>query len=106
MTTRLSDAVITAIHEIVLEAETNNEILDAYGMAERIKRKFPEEDLVSGELIAAMLRSGLQAIEFAPTGLLIEVILPPGTPSEDEATAEASLKLDMSQSPFQKKPCD
>jgi hypothetical protein len=91
MTTRLSDAVITAIHTIVLEAETNNEVLDAYGVAERIKRTFPDEDLVSGELIAAMLRSGLQAMELAPSGgLLIEIILPLGAPSEED-TVEAGL---------------
>lgn len=86
MTTRLSNAVITAIHEIVLEAETNNQILDAYGVAERIKRTFPDEDLAAGELIAMMLRSGLQAMELAPSGgLLIEVILPPGAEAEPES---------------------
>jgi len=86
MTTRLSDAVMAAIHQIVLKAEANNEILDAYGMAERIKRMFPDEDLPEDELIASMLRSGLQAMEFAPTSLLIEFILPVGTPPEDEHT--------------------
>jgi hypothetical protein len=91
MPTRLPDAVITAIHEIVLEAEANNQILDAYGVAERIKRTFPDEDLAEGELIAMMLRSGLQAMELAPSGLLIEVILPPEAEPESRDMAESHL---------------
>ena len=34
MTRRLPDAVRTAVRKLVQEAEANNEILDAYGMAD------------------------------------------------------------------------
>ena len=47
MTNHLPDAVIAAVHKIVLEAQANNEVLDAYGMAERVMRAFPDEDLAS-----------------------------------------------------------
>jgi hypothetical protein len=87
----LPTGVITAIHQIVVEAEANNEILDAFAVAAKIKRSFPDQDLPEGELIAMMLRSGLQAMELAPTSLLIEFILPLGAPAEDELTAEASV---------------
>ena len=43
MNRNLPDGVVTAVRKLVHEAEVNNEILDAYGAAERIKRTFPDE---------------------------------------------------------------
>jgi hypothetical protein len=77
--------IIRAVRSLVHEAEMNNEILDAYGAAERIKRSFPDEQLATGQLVAAMLDSGLRAVELSPPGLIVEIILPPGSPPEYEA---------------------
>jgi hypothetical protein len=85
MNKNLSDAVITAVRKLVHEAEVNNEILDAYGTAERIKRTFPDEILSTGELVAVMLDSSLRAMELSPRGLVLEIILPPESPPEGEA---------------------
>jgi hypothetical protein len=93
MATRLPEAVRTAVRNLVQEAERENEILDAYGMAERIKRAFPNEQLGTGELVAEMLGGGPRAIELSPPSLVIEVILPPGTPPEDDTTEVAPMKL-------------
>lgn len=84
MTRRLPDAVRTAVRKLVQEAEANNEILDAYGMAERVRRDFPGEQLATGELVAEMLHGGLRAAELTPHRLVIDIILPPGTPPEDD----------------------
>jgi hypothetical protein len=85
MNRNLPDAVITATRKLVHEAEMNNDILDAYGAAERIKWTFPGEVLSTGELVAVMLDSSLRAMELSPPGLIVEVILPPGSPPEGEA---------------------
>ena len=92
MPKHLPDAVVKTLRNLVHEAEVNNEIIDAYGLAERIKRAFPDEQLATGELVAEMLNSSLRAIELAPPKLIIEILLPPGTPPEDDATDIAPLK--------------
>lgn len=88
MTKVLSPAATAAVKEIVREAEANNEIVDAYGVAERIRRSFPDEEFMPGEVIAVMLRSGLQAVELAPAPLIIEIILPPEALGENEDLEE------------------
>lgn len=88
MTKGLSPAATAAVKEIVREAEANNQIVDAYGVAERVRRSFPDEEFFPGEVIAVMLRSGLQAIELAPAPLVIEVMLPPETLGENEEVEE------------------
>ena len=82
MKRNLTDAVVTAVRKLVHEAEVNNDILDAYGAAERIKRTFPDEQLATGELVALMLDSSLRAMELSPPGLILEIILPPGSQPE------------------------
>jgi hypothetical protein len=93
MKKNLPDAVITALRKLVQEAEGNNDVLDAYGAAERIKRAFPNERLSTGELVAVMLNFSLRAMELSPPGgLIIEIVLPPGSPPEAEAINVASIK--------------
>jgi hypothetical protein len=41
--------------------------------------------LSTGELVAAMLNSSLRAMELSPPGLILEIVLPPGSPPEGEA---------------------
>ncbi len=84
MTKGLSPAVTAAVKKIVRDAEANNQIVDAYGVAERVRRSFPDEEFMPGEVIAVMLTSGLQAIELAPAPFVIEIILPPDAPGENE----------------------
>jgi hypothetical protein len=91
MNSNLPAAVITAVRKLVHEAEVNNDILDAYGAAERIKRTFPGEVMSTGELVAVMLNSSLQAMELSPPGLILEIILPPGSPPEGEAIDVAPI---------------
>ena len=93
MTKCLPEIVTMAVRKLAHEAEMNNEILDAYGMAERIKRAFPGEELATGELVAEMLKGGLRAMELSPQRLILEVILPPGAPSEDDATDAVAMKI-------------
>jgi len=92
MTRNLPDAVVTAVRKLVHEAEMNNDILDAYAAAERIKRTFPGEVMSTGELVAVMLDSSLRAMELSPPGLIVEVILPPGSPPEGEAIDATPFK--------------
>jgi hypothetical protein len=92
MTNQLPIAVVALLQRLVREAEQNNQVLDAYGVAERIKRTFPDEALATGELVAAMLNAGLRAMELARPGLIIEIILPPGTPPEGNAIDVVSTK--------------
>jgi hypothetical protein len=92
MNRNLPDAVIAAVRRLVHEAELNNDVLDAYGAAERIKRTFPDEVLATGELVAVMLDSSLRAMELSPPGLIIEIILPPGSQPEGEAIDMAPIK--------------
>ena len=84
----LSPAVAAAVKEIVREAEANNQIVDAYGVAERVRRSFPEEEFAPGEVIAVMLNFGLQAVELAPVPLVIEIILPAEAPDENKGLEE------------------
>lgn len=88
MTKGLSADATAAVKKIVQEAEANNEIVDAYGVAERIRRSFPEEEFMPGDVISVMLISGLQAMELAPSPLVIEFILPPEAPAENEDLEE------------------
>jgi hypothetical protein len=93
MNKNMPDAVITAVRKLVQKAEGNNDVLDAYGAAERIKRAFPDERLSTGELVAVMLDCSLRAMELSPPGgLILEIILPPGSPPEGEAIDVAPLK--------------
>lgn len=84
MTKGLSADATAAVKKIVLEAEANSEIVDAYGVAERIRRSFPDEEIMPGDVISVMLISGLQAMELAPSPLVIEIILPHEAPGENE----------------------
>lgn len=76
MKQRFSDAVLAAVQKVVLATEVDGRILDAYGAAEKIREDFPGENIASSDLVALMLRTGLQAIEISPPALIIEFILP------------------------------
>jgi hypothetical protein len=93
MTKGLSPAATAAVKEIVREAEANNQIVDAYGVAERVRRSFPDEEFLPGEVIAVMLNFGLQAVELAPAPLVIEIILPPEAPGENKDLEERPSDL-------------
>ena len=95
MNKRLPDAVIAQIRQLVHDAEVNNEVLDAYGVAERIKRRFPDQALATGDIVAAMLNSGLRAVELSAPVLIVDVILPPGSPSEANAIDDLAPLTDQ-----------
>ena len=66
MTQRYSDAVLAAVQKVALAAEMDGRILDAFAAAEKIREDFPRENISPGDLVALMLRTGLQAIEISP----------------------------------------
>jgi hypothetical protein len=74
----LSNTLKNAIRKKLDDVERNNSILDAYKAAQDIQKAHPEENVALEDIMSAMMagRGSIQAIEFSPLNMVIEVIYP------------------------------
>lgn len=90
MTIALSDCVRAAMRKVLDDIEFNGGFLDVYESAAQIQMALPDENVALEDIVAAMLagRGGIQAIEFDPPALIIDIIVPLpdfGDAAEDQA---------------------
>jgi len=81
----LSTTLRDAIRKVLDDVERNNGILDAYQAAQDIQKAYPEENIALEDIMSAMLsgRGSIQAIEFNPRDVVIEVVMPMSRDDEE-----------------------
>lgn len=82
----LSDTLKDAIRKTLDDVEKNHAILDAYKAAQDIQKACPEDNVALEDIMAAMMagRGSIQAIEFDPRHMVLEIVYPVG-PEDAEA---------------------
>ena len=85
----LSDTLRDAIRRTLDEVEKSQGILDAYRAAQDIQKAHPRENVALEDIMAAMMtgRGSIQAIEFDPRSLVIELVYPLGQGDGEPETA-------------------
>lgn len=88
----LSNKLRDAIRTVLEDVERNDGILDAYKAAEDIQKAYPEENVALEDIIAALMtgRGSIQAIEFNPRNMVIEIVYPVAEEEPEAALAAAS----------------